>query len=75
MLTRPLPKLSGQVLEDKPSGSGGLRRVEAPGAFAPPRHRDSLSASTARPSRLELDRGFADELPYPDGSFDRVLSC
>jgi ubiquinone/menaquinone biosynthesis C-methylase UbiE len=23
---------------------------------------------------LELDRGFADELPYPDGSFDRVLS-
>jgi ubiquinone/menaquinone biosynthesis C-methylase UbiE len=23
---------------------------------------------------LELDRGFADELPYPDESFDRVLS-
>lgn len=23
---------------------------------------------------LELDRGFADKLPYPDGSFDRVLS-
>ncbi len=23
---------------------------------------------------LELDRGFADGLPYPDGSFDRVLS-
>lgn len=23
---------------------------------------------------LELDRGFADELPYPDGRFDRVLS-
>jgi ubiquinone/menaquinone biosynthesis C-methylase UbiE len=23
---------------------------------------------------LELDRGFADELPYPDCSFDRVLS-
>ena len=23
---------------------------------------------------LKLDRGFADELPYPDGSFDRVLS-
>ncbi len=23
---------------------------------------------------LELDRGFADQLPYPDGSFDRVLS-
>ena len=23
---------------------------------------------------LELDRGFADELPYPAGSFDRVLS-
>jgi SAM-dependent methyltransferase len=23
---------------------------------------------------LEFDRGFADELPYPDGSFDRVLS-
>lgn len=23
---------------------------------------------------LELDRGFADELPYPEGSFDRVLS-
>jgi SAM-dependent methyltransferase len=23
---------------------------------------------------LELDRGFADELPYPDSSFDRVLS-
>jgi ubiquinone/menaquinone biosynthesis C-methylase UbiE len=23
---------------------------------------------------LELDRGFADELPYADGSFDRVLS-
>jgi len=23
---------------------------------------------------LELDTGFADELPYPDGSFDRVLS-
>jgi ubiquinone/menaquinone biosynthesis C-methylase UbiE len=23
---------------------------------------------------LELDRGFADELPYPDASFDRVLS-
>jgi ubiquinone/menaquinone biosynthesis C-methylase UbiE len=23
---------------------------------------------------LQLDRGFADELPYPDGSFDRVLS-
>jgi ubiquinone/menaquinone biosynthesis C-methylase UbiE len=23
---------------------------------------------------LQLDRGFADELPYPDGSFDRALS-
>jgi SAM-dependent methyltransferase len=23
---------------------------------------------------LELDRGFADKLPYPDGRFDRVLS-
>jgi ubiquinone/menaquinone biosynthesis C-methylase UbiE len=23
---------------------------------------------------VELDRGFADELPYPDGGFDRVLS-
>jgi ubiquinone/menaquinone biosynthesis C-methylase UbiE len=23
---------------------------------------------------LQLDRGFADQLPYPDGSFDRVLS-
>jgi ubiquinone/menaquinone biosynthesis C-methylase UbiE len=23
---------------------------------------------------LELDRGFADQLPYPDASFDRVLS-
>ena len=23
---------------------------------------------------LELDRGFADQLPYPDSSFDRVLS-
>jgi len=23
---------------------------------------------------LKLDRGFADDLPYPDGSFDRVLS-
>jgi ubiquinone/menaquinone biosynthesis C-methylase UbiE len=23
---------------------------------------------------LELERGFSDELPYPDGSFDRVLS-
>ena len=23
---------------------------------------------------IELDRGFADELPYADGSFDRVLS-
>ena len=23
---------------------------------------------------LNLDRGFADQLPYPDGSFDRVLS-
>lgn len=23
---------------------------------------------------LQLDRGFADELPYPDASFDRVLS-
>ncbi len=25
--------------------------------------------------RLELDRGFADRLPYPDASFDRVLSA
>jgi ubiquinone/menaquinone biosynthesis C-methylase UbiE len=24
---------------------------------------------------LQLDRGFADQLPYPDGSFDRVLSA
>jgi ubiquinone/menaquinone biosynthesis C-methylase UbiE len=24
---------------------------------------------------LELDRGFADELPYPDAGFDRVLSA
>ena len=24
--------------------------------------------------RVQLDQGFADELPYPDGSFDRVLS-
>jgi len=24
---------------------------------------------------LELDRGFADDLPYPDASFDRVLSA
>jgi SAM-dependent methyltransferase len=24
---------------------------------------------------LRLDRGFADRLPYPDGSFDRVLSA
>jgi SAM-dependent methyltransferase len=24
---------------------------------------------------LKLDRGFADQLPYPDGSFDRVLSA
>jgi ubiquinone/menaquinone biosynthesis C-methylase UbiE len=23
---------------------------------------------------LQLDQGFADEMPYPDGSFDRVLS-
>ena len=23
---------------------------------------------------IQLDRGFGDELPYPDGSFDRVLS-
>lgn len=25
-------------------------------------------------ARLELDRGFADALPYPDASFDRVVS-
>lgn len=24
---------------------------------------------------LQFDRGFADQLPYPDGSFDRVLSA
>jgi SAM-dependent methyltransferase len=24
---------------------------------------------------LQLDRGFADQLPYPDGSFDRVFSA
>ena len=24
---------------------------------------------------VQLDRGFAEELPYPDGSFDRVLSA
>jgi SAM-dependent methyltransferase len=24
--------------------------------------------------RIQLDRGFADKMPYPDGSFDRVLS-
>jgi len=25
--------------------------------------------------QMRLDRGFADELPYPSGSFDRVFSC
>lgn len=35
------------------------------------------AASKARRAGLDvrLDRGFADELPYPDASFDRVLSC
>lgn len=34
------------------------------------------AARKARRARLELelDRGFADQLPYPDSSFDRVLS-
>jgi len=28
-----------------------------------------------RQTPVQLDRGFADELPYPDGSFDRVVSA
>jgi ubiquinone/menaquinone biosynthesis C-methylase UbiE len=35
------------------------------------------AARKARRARLDLDlaRGFADQLPYPDASFDRVLSA
>lgn len=35
------------------------------------------AARKARRARLELelDRGFADQLPYPDATFDRVLSA
>jgi len=36
----------------------------------------ALLVKRGRPQlSLELDRGFADELPYPDASFDRVLSA
>jgi SAM-dependent methyltransferase len=34
-------------------------------------HRKARRAGLA----LQLDRGFADQLPYPDGHFDRVLSA
>jgi ubiquinone/menaquinone biosynthesis C-methylase UbiE len=36
--------------------------------------RASRKADAARVA-IRLDRGFSDELPYPDASFDRVFSC
>jgi ubiquinone/menaquinone biosynthesis C-methylase UbiE len=40
-----------------------------------PRALDRARRKARRASlSLELDRGFADQLPYPDASFDRVLS-
>ena len=50
-------------------------QLEVVGLDPDPRALDRARRKARRAGiALELDRGFADELPYPDGSFDRVLS-
>lgn len=65
-------------------GTGGLllllKRMQ-PGAEVVGLDPDPAALALARRKAgragvsLRLDEGFADALPYPDGAFDRVLSC
>lgn len=82
MITLAGPR-AGQRVLDVGCGSGNLLRaigkrypgVELAGLDPDPR----MLARVGRKARRaglnpRLDRGFAQELPYPDGSFDRVFS-
>ncbi|MFC4859353.1 class I SAM-dependent methyltransferase [Actinophytocola glycyrrhizae] len=75
--------LAGHEVLDVGCGTGNLLRTvgrQYPGAeltgLDPDRKALARARRKARRAGIDvrLDRGFAQELPYPDGSFDRVFS-
>jgi ubiquinone/menaquinone biosynthesis C-methylase UbiE len=73
----------GQVVLDVGCGTGSLAilikglhpAVEVTGVDPDPKAlARALRKSSRAGVRVQLDRGFAGALPYPDGTFDRVLS-
>jgi ubiquinone/menaquinone biosynthesis C-methylase UbiE len=72
----------GQRVLDVGCGTGNLlrstgryRNVELVGLDPDPKALAKAGRKTRRAGlAVRLDRGFAQELPYPDGSFDRVFS-
>ena len=62
--------------QPRPAGQTGRPQLEVVGLDPDARALGRADRKARRAGlSLELDRGFADELPYPDASFDRVLSA